>query len=88
VVSPTLVLPTGFLSCRIPEIRQFLENISPLNNASKITDLLSVAHGETDSRVTVEEGIRMRNVVKNGVYIELMVCENEGHGKSSILNHV
>lgn len=66
----------------IPEIREFLERISPLNNASKISVPLSIAHGETDSRVTVEEAIRMWDIVsKNGIYAELMVCEKEGHGE-------
>ena len=66
-----------------PRIREFLERISPLNNASKITIPLSIAHGETDSRVTVEEALRMQDIVsRNGVYTELMVCEKEGHGKS------
>jgi len=52
-----------------------------LNNASKITIPLSIAHGETDSRVTVEEALRMQDIVsRNGVYTELMVCEKEGHG--------
>lgn len=67
---------------RIPEILEFLERISPINNASDISVPLSIAHGETDSRVTVEEAIRMREIVhKNGIYTELMVCEKEGHGK-------
>lgn len=64
------------------EIREFLERISPLNNASKIAVPLSIAHGETDSRVTVEEAIRMWEIVsKNSVHAELMVCEKEGHGQ-------
>lgn len=64
------------------EIREFLERISPLNNAFKIAVPLSIAHGETDSRVTVEEAIRMWEIVsKNSVHAELMVCEKEGHGQ-------
>lgn len=70
----------------IPEICEFLERISPLNNAHKITVPLSIAHGETDSRVTVEEAIRMWDIVtKNGVDTELMVCELEGHGRQPVL---
>jgi dipeptidyl aminopeptidase/acylaminoacyl peptidase len=69
-----------------PKIREFLEKISPLNNASKISVPLSIAHGETDSRVTVEEAIRMREIVsKAGVYTELMVCKKEGHGKPPLV---
>ena len=67
---------------RIPEILEFLERISPINNASNISVPLSIAHGEMDSRVTVEEAIRMWEIVhKNGIYTELMVCEKEGHGE-------
>jgi len=64
-----------------PRIREFLERISPLNNASKISVPLSIAHGETDSRVTIEEAIKMYEIVsRNGVHTELMICEKEGHG--------
>jgi len=64
-----------------PEICAILERISPINNASKITKPLSIAHGENDSRVTVEEAMRMFDIVKkNGIPAELIVCEKEGHG--------
>jgi hypothetical protein len=56
-----------------PKIREFLERISPLNNASKISAPLSIAHRETDSCVTVEEAIRMHDIVSNGG-TELMIC--------------
>lgn len=69
----------------IPEIREFLDRISPINNASKITVPLSIAHGETDVRVPIGEAIKMWDIVsKNGVYTELMVCEKEGHGRSDM----
>lgn len=63
-----------------PQIRKFLESISPINHASKITAPLSIAHGETDVRVTVQEAIEMFEIVSKSGYVELMVCENEGHG--------
>ncbi|KAJ7581054.1 Alpha/Beta hydrolase protein [Mycena floridula] len=64
-----------------PETCAMLERISPLNNAAKITKPLSIAHGENDSRVTIEEAMRMYDIVKkNGVRAELIVCEKEGHG--------
>jgi Prolyl oligopeptidase family len=63
-----------------PRIREFLESISPINHAHKITAPLSIAHGETDVRVTVAEAIRMFEIVSKQGYVELMVCENEGHG--------
>lgn len=61
-------------------IRKFLESISPINHAHKITAPLSIAHGETDVRVTVQEGIQMSEIVSKQGYVELIVCENEGHG--------
>jgi len=63
-------------------VRAFLERISPLNNAEKITVPLSIAHGEEDSRVPVGEALSMWDIVSKKVYMELMVCELEGHGMS------
>jgi dipeptidyl aminopeptidase/acylaminoacyl peptidase len=64
-------------------VRAFLERISPLNNAEKITVPLSIAHGEEDSRVPVGEALRMWDIASKRIYMELMVCELEGHGTSS-----
>ncbi|KAJ7118865.1 Alpha/Beta hydrolase protein [Mycena epipterygia] len=67
---------------RIPEIRAFFEKISPIKRASEISVPLQIAHGDTDSRVPVDQAIRMwQTVLKSGVHCELMVCEKEGHGK-------
>jgi hypothetical protein len=63
---------------RDAEVRAFLERISPLNNAEKITVPLSIAHGEEDSRVPLSEALRLWD--KNAC-TELIVCELEGHGK-------
>ncbi|KAI0049720.1 alpha/beta-hydrolase [Auriscalpium vulgare] len=65
---------------RIPEVYEFLERISPVNNAAKITVPLSIAHGETDSRVPIGEAKMMWGMVSKNVHAELMVCEKEGHG--------
>jgi dipeptidyl aminopeptidase/acylaminoacyl peptidase len=62
-----------------PDVRAFLERISPLNNAENITVPLSIAHGEEDSRVPVGEALRMWDIASKKVYIELMVCEVKGH---------
>ena len=68
-----------------PDVRAFLERISPLNNAENITVPLSIAHGEEDSRVPVGEAMRMWDIASKRVYMELMVCELEGHGTSSAM---
>ncbi|KIY51562.1 alpha/beta-hydrolase [Fistulina hepatica ATCC 64428] len=66
---------------RIPEIREFLEHISPVNNAHKITIPLGIAHGDKDSRVPLGEALLMRDRVrKQGGPVELIICEKEGHG--------
>ncbi|KAK7035827.1 Alpha/Beta hydrolase protein [Favolaschia claudopus] len=66
---------------RKPEIREYLEKISPLNRTSEIKVPLQIAHGDCDSRVPVDQAIRMwQTVLKTGIHSELMVCEKEGHG--------
>ncbi|KAI9512128.1 Alpha/Beta hydrolase protein [Russula earlei] len=65
---------------RDADVRAFLERISPLNNAERIAVPLSIAHGEEDSRVPVGEALRLWDIANKKVYMELMVCELEGHG--------
>ncbi|KAF7359185.1 hypothetical protein MSAN_01260500 [Mycena sanguinolenta] len=66
---------------RDPEIRAFLEKISPINRTSEIEAPLQIAHGDTDSRVPIDQAIRMwQTVLKSGVHCELIACEKEGHG--------
>ncbi|KAH7911499.1 alpha beta-hydrolase [Hygrophoropsis aurantiaca] len=64
----------------IPEIREFLEKISPINSVSKIAVPLLITHGETDTRVTIHEAINMYKVISKSVHSEFIVCEMEGHG--------
>lgn len=66
-----------------PVIRVFLEHISPLNNAEKISVPLFVTHGETDTRVTVHEAVQMFKIVRRklGERAQMVICEGEGHGK-------
>ena len=65
-------------------IREFLEKISPVNNANKIAVPLSIAHGENDSRVPIEQAVKMWSIVKSKwIPSELIVCEKEGHGEFS-----
>ena len=43
---------------------------------------LLTAHGENDTRVPVEEAIKMWDLVsRNGVHTELVIAEKEGHGE-------
>jgi len=66
---------------RIPEMREFLESISPLNNAERITSPLMVVQGANDPRVPVNESRQLVERVRdNGLDVAYMEGANEGHG--------
>ncbi|NES74112.1 MAG: S9 family peptidase, partial [Okeania sp. SIO2D1] len=66
---------------RDPKMRQFLLDISPLNNADKITKPLFVVHGQNDPRVPVTEAQQIaKTVADNGVPLWYLVAKDEGHG--------
>lgn len=66
---------------RIPEMRAFLESISPLNNAEAITSRLMVIQGANDPRVPVGESRQLVDRVRaNGLDVTYMEGANEGHG--------
>ena len=66
---------------RIPEMREFLESISPLNNAERITSRLMVVQGANDPRVPVGESRQLVERVRgNGLDVAYMEGANEGHG--------
>ena len=66
---------------RDPEMRAFLESISPLNHADRITSQLLVVQGANDPRVPVTESRQMVDRVRETraevAYIE---AADEGHG--------
>ncbi len=65
---------------RIPEIRAFLESISPLNNVDKIRTPLLIATGQNDPVVPVTESGQMVNALrKNGQPVWYLNALNEGH---------
>ena len=66
---------------RIPEMREFLESISPLNNAERITSRLMVVQGANDPRVPVNESRQLVERVRdNDLDIAYIEGANEGHG--------
>jgi len=66
---------------RIPEMRAFLESISPLNNAERIKSRLMVVQGANDPRVPVGESRQIVEAVRgNGLEVAYMEGANEGHG--------
>ncbi|TFW35668.1 S9 family peptidase [Massilia horti] len=66
---------------RDPEMRQFLEKIAPLNNATKIRKPLFVVQGKNDPRVPYQESAQIvETVKKNEIPVWYMMANDEGHG--------
>ena len=66
---------------RDPDMRRHLEQISPNNNAKKITKPIFIIQGYNDPRVPVTEAEQMRDVIRsNGGDVWYMVAMDEGHG--------
>ena len=66
---------------RDPAMRAFLEKISPLTNAHKITKPLLVIQGKNDPRVPVTEAEQMVERARaNGTPVWYLRADNEGHG--------
>jgi len=69
--------------------REFLESISPINNAENIEAPLMVLHGANDPRVPVGEAEQIADeVADHGVPVEKLVFEDEGHGFSKLENRI
>ena len=69
--------------------REFLEYISPLHKAEKITAPLMVIHGKNDPRVPVGEAEQIvEKVKKNGGAVEYLLYEDEGHGLAKLKNRL
>ncbi len=66
---------------RDPPMREFLQKISPLNNADKITKPMLVIQGQNDPRVPVTESEQLVAKIRaNGGEVWYLVGLNEGHG--------
>ncbi|MEO8153000.1 MAG: prolyl oligopeptidase family serine peptidase [Rhizobacter sp.] len=66
---------------RDPAMRAFLENISPLTNASRITKPLFVVQGKNDPRVPYTEAEQIVAKARaNNTTVWYLRAENEGHG--------
>jgi dipeptidyl aminopeptidase/acylaminoacyl peptidase len=72
---------------RDPKMREFLEKISPLNNAESIKKPLFVIHGKNDPRVPLNEAEQIvATVQKNNVPVWYLMAKDEGHGFSKKKN--
>jgi dipeptidyl aminopeptidase/acylaminoacyl peptidase len=68
---------------RDPKMKEFLNRIAPLNNATKITKPLFVVQGGNDPRVPRSESEQMVETVrKNGTPVWYLMAKDEGHGFS------
>ncbi|MFW5928982.1 MAG: S9 family peptidase [Halobacteriota archaeon] len=69
--------------------RDFLESISPVNQADRIRAPLLVMHGENDPRVPVDEARQIAGALRaNDVPVEEVYFEDEGHGFSKLDNRI
>ena len=72
---------------RDPEVRAFLESISPVNQADKIKFPLLVYQGKNDARVPVIEARQIVDKVRaQGGEVWYIEAANEGHGISKPQN--
>jgi dipeptidyl aminopeptidase/acylaminoacyl peptidase len=66
---------------RDPEMRSFLERVSPLANAEKIKTPILVVQGQNDPRVPLTEAEQIVAAVKrNKTPVWYVIGKNEGHG--------
>lgn len=66
---------------RDPEMRAFLERISPTNRAAEIEKPLFVVQGLNDPRVPASESEQMVDVIRdNGGAVWYLMAKDEGHG--------
>jgi dipeptidyl aminopeptidase/acylaminoacyl peptidase len=66
---------------RDPKMREVLQTISPLNNATKITKPLFVVQGKNDPRVPLREAEQMvATLKKQGTSVWYLMAKDEGHG--------
>ncbi|AQL41934.1 S9 family peptidase [Halorientalis sp. IM1011] len=69
--------------------REFLESISPIHDADRIDAPLFVLHGANDPRVPVGEAEQIAAEVETqGVPVEKLIFEDEGHGISKLDNRI
>ena len=72
---------------RDPEMRKFMDEIAPLNNAARIKKPLFVVQGKNDPRVPYQEADQIvATVKKNGTPVWYMTALDEGHGFAKKVN--
>ncbi len=70
-----------------PEMRKFLQEISPLNHARRISKPLLVFQGKNDPRVPLSESEQFVQAIrKNGGLVWYIMAKDEGHGLNKKVN--
>lgn len=72
----------------LDEDREFLADISPINNIEDIRAPLLVLHGANDPRVPVGEAEQIAAEAAKHVPVEKIVFEDEGHGFAKLENRI
>jgi len=66
---------------RKPDVKAFLDRISPANHADQIRSPLLIIQGKNDPRVPFTEAEQMRDAVKaKGGTVWYVMAKDEGHG--------
>ncbi|MFW5937824.1 MAG: alpha/beta hydrolase family protein, partial [Halanaeroarchaeum sp.] len=68
--------------------REFLADISPINNIDAIEAPLLVLHGRNDPRVPVGEAEQIAEEAAKHVPVETRIFEDEGHGFTKLENRI
>lgn len=74
---------------RDPQMRSFLEQISPLNHVDQIQTPLYISQGANDPRVPASESEQIRKALEaSGVPVWFVLAQDEGHGFAKKGNRV
>lgn len=74
---------------RDPEMRAFLDSISPLNHADRIRSRVMILQGANDPRVPVGESRQFVEQLRaNGIEVAYLEAANEGHGFANPWNAI
>jgi dipeptidyl aminopeptidase/acylaminoacyl peptidase len=66
---------------RDPDMREFLQRISPISNVRNITKPMFIVAGKNDPRVPYTEGEQMVQAIRaNGGPVWYLLAADEGHG--------
>jgi dipeptidyl aminopeptidase/acylaminoacyl peptidase len=71
---------TEFGDERDPKMKEFLAQVSPLNNAQKFKKPLLIIHGQNDPRVPVAEASALVAATKDRIPVWYILAKDEGHG--------